>query len=606
MEIDVQNPTLRDRALDILKTVYGFDAFRHPQEEIIMDVINGKDCLVLMPTGGGKSLCYQIPALVRNGVAVIVSPLIALMEDQVTALRLLGINAAYYNSSLDSEEARVVLQKLHSNTLDMLYIAPERLLSENFIARLSECEIALFAIDEAHCISQWGHDFRPEYSSLGCLKEQFPKIPIIALTATADQQTRRDITQQLHYNPVEYIASFNRPNLHYQVVPREKPLQQICNFIEDQPESSAGIIYCGTRSTVETLTEKLKDNGYSCGAYHAGLPNTERKKVQSLFRYDKINIVVATIAFGMGIDKPNVRYVIHYDLPKSIESYYQETGRAGRDGLPAKVLMLYDLADTGRLHAFIAANKNLSQQRIESAKLNHLVAYAEASHCRRQILLQYFDEEMKEDCRYCDVCDNPPKTIDATTEAQKFLSCIYRLNQSFGMNYIIEVLRGSRADKILKNKHDQLSTYGIGKDYSNNWWKHLGWQLIHRGYCYQDITQFNVLKLHKKAIPLLKGTEQIFLTNLGNTLNKRKSKTTVPQRQGNTDDPLFDKLRQLRRKIAEEENKPPFMIFSDAALLDMVLKKPKTLTEFLEVNGVGHHKMQHYGKQFIECLLKID
>ena len=494
----------------LLKDYFGFESFRNPQGEIIDDLVAGQDLLVLMPTGGGKSLCYQIPAMARAGVGIVVSPLIALMEDQVTALKLQGIRAAYYNSSLSSSEARLVLAQLHNNELDLLYIAPERLISQAFLERLEECPIALFAIDEAHCISQWGHDFRPEYAALGLLKTHFPEIPIIALTATADQQTRKDIVARLNYKPKFYVASFNRPNIHYSVLSKNNPAKQLNHFLQQQAQQS-GIVYCGTRNAVERLTLKLQELGYRARAYHAGLAHNERREVQSLFRYDRIDIVVATVAFGMGIDKPNVRFVVHYDLPKTIESYYQETGRAGRDGLPALALLLYDPADSGRLRGWINTMSNDAQQRIETNKLNHMLAFAEASHCRRQILLRYFDEISDEACSNCDVCDTPPQTVDATEDARKFLSCVYRLKQNFGMMHVIEVLRGSTAGKIHLG-HQRLSTFAIGKDKSAHYWKHLAWQLIHRDYCFQDLNHFNVLRLSTKAAALLKGEEKISLS----------------------------------------------------------------------------------------------
>ncbi len=606
MDVIAQDKPLKITAARILKDYYGFDAFRLQQKEIIDDLVAGQDLLVLMPTGGGKSLCYQIPALLRQGVGIVVSPLIALMEDQVASLKLQGIRAAFYNSSLSSEEARRVLADLHNNALDLFYIAPERLLSDSFLERLESCPIALFAIDEAHCISQWGHDFRKEYASLGLLKTHFQDVPIIALTATADVQTQQDIVKQLKYRPKQYITSFNRPNIHYHVVTKNNPLKQIDHFLQTQKQQS-GIIYCGTRASVERLAEKLQELGHRARAYHAGLAHKERRDVQSLFRHDHIEIVVATIAFGMGIDKPNVRFVIHHDLPKTIESYYQETGRAGRDGLPAEALLLYDPADSGRLRAWIASVPSEEQQRIEHHKLNHMVAFAEATHCRRQILLRYFNEPYDLACGYCDICDTPPEFTDATVEAQKLLSCIYRLRQNYGLLHVIDVLRGSTSEKIIQFGHQRLTTYAIGKDKSAAYWKHLAWQLIHRDYCHQDTNHFNVLRLTDKAIPLLRGEETIALAvhriePTQKTLKRKKGRQTTQSPPSN---PLFEHLRALRRQLADEENKPPFMIFSDTTLHDMVLKKPQTLDALLDVSGVGHYKLTHYGQVFLEALQEL-
>ncbi len=600
METLTQPQLANKQALLVLKDYFGFDSFRTPQAEIINDVIAGRDVLVLMPTGGGKSLCYQIPSLVRPGIGIVVSPLIALMEDQVASLQSQGINAAYYNSSLSSKEARQVLAQLHNNDLDLLYIAPERLINPLFLERLAECDIALFAIDEAHCISQWGHDFRPEYADLGLLKQHFPEVPIIALTATADQQTRQDIVAKLAYQPQKYVASFNRPNIHYKVLPKTNPIKQILQFLDSVPEQS-GIIYCGTRTSAERITEQLRTKGVNARTYHAGLPHSERKEVQTLFKHDRIDLVVATIAFGMGVDKPNVRFVIHYDLPKNIEGYYQETGRAGRDGMPAQAILLYDAADSGRLRGWIANMPQEEQKRIETNKLNHMLAFADAAHCRRQILLRYFDEATQTACAFCDVCDNPPITADATVDAQKLLSCIYRLQQNYGLIYTIDVLRGSTSDKIMQARHNILSTYGIGKEKSAYYWKQLAWQLIHKDYCYQDINQFNVLKLNKKAIPILKGEEGVFLTiPKEDPPSKKKGREKAVIKE--SDSPLFEALRVLRRQIADEENKPPFMIFSDATLHAMVQHQPKTTEQLLNISGVGQHKLTHYGASFLRVL----
>lgn len=599
-----QPKSINKNPLSVLKDYFGFDSFRTPQAEIINDVLSGLDVLVLMPTGGGKSLCYQIPSIVRPGVGIVVSPLIALMEDQVTALKLQGINAAYYNSSLSSDEARKVLAQLHNNELDLLYIAPERLINSAFLERLNECHIALFAIDEAHCISQWGHDFRPEYAALGLLKTHFPNIPIIALTATADKQTRQDIVAKLNYQPQNYVASFNRPNIHYKVIAKTNPLKQLNQFLQSDNQQS-GIVYCGTRNSVDRVAEQLQEKGLKARAYHAGLTHAERREVQTLFKHDRIDIVVATIAFGMGIDKSNVRFVVHYDLPKNIEGYYQETGRAGRDGLPAQALLLYDAADSGRLRSWIINTPHEEQRRVESNKLNHMLAFAEASHCRRQILLRYFDEVSETACNYCDVCDNPPITADATVDAQKLLSCIYRLKQNYGLTYTIEVLRGSNSDKIKQLKHDQLSTFGIGKEKSAYYWKQLAWQLLHKDYCFQDINQFNIMKLNQKAIPVLKGEEQIFLTiPPAEPLDKKKTKEKTLIKPSSS--PLFEVLRTLRRQLADDENKPPFMIFSDATLHEMVHLKPKTKAQLLNVPGVGQHKLTHYGDEFLRVLNEFE
>lgn len=588
----------------VLKKYYGYDEFRKPQEEIIRDLIEGFDLLVLMPTGGGKSLCYQIPALVRRGVGIVISPLIALMEDQVAALRLLGINAAFYNSSQSSQESFKVLMDLESNDLDLLYVAPERLFLQSFLDRLKKIPISLFAIDEAHCISQWGHDFRPEYAALGFLKSYFPTVPLIALTATACQETKIDIMRQLKFTPKEYIASFNRPNVYYQVIAKSKPIQQIDQFLQRHP-AQAGIIYCNTRATVSRVTENLLELGHRIRAYHAGLGHEERREVQSLFRFDQIDIVVATIAFGMGIDKPNIRFVIHHDLPKSIEGYYQETGRAGRDGQKAKALLLYDPADAAKLRSWAFINSNENQQRLLNSKLDYILAFAEAIVCRRHLLLCYFNESFPQNCAYCDICENPPATSDATEDAQKILSCIYHLKQNYGLLHVIGVLRGNQTEKIKSLGHQNLSTFGIGRDKSLAYWKQLAWQLLQQGYCRQDFDHYHVLRLNASARKILKGEDRISIsTRVIKDTNIRKLLKPVESNTHSSDSKLLNRLRALRKSIALEASKPAFMIFSDATLEDMAQKKPKSREAFLLVFGVGVYKLERYGDLFIQVILE--
>ncbi|MDQ7002386.1 MAG: DNA helicase RecQ, partial [Ghiorsea sp.] len=446
------------RSLSVLQDTFGYANFRPNQQGIIDDLIAGKDSFVLMPTGGGKSLCYQIPALVRDGVAIVVSPLIALMKDQVDALQASGVAAEYYNSSLSSEHAKRVLAKLHNDELDLLYIAPERLLSSDFLARLADINITLFAIDEAHCVSQWGHDFRPDYQRLSMLREHFPQIPLIALTATADEQTRQDIVKVLGLQHAKhYVSSFDRPNIRYTVFEKHKPFEQLTQFMEKY-KGVAGIVYALSRKRVEEVANKLKDHGVRAAAYHAGLSSDIRAGVQESFLRDEIDVVVATVAFGMGIDKPNIRFVAHYDLPKNIEGYYQETGRAGRDGLPAEALLLSGAQDMVTSRRFIEQGNNEAQKRIENYKLNAMISFSEATICRRKVLLNYFAEERKEDCGNCDICLNPPQLFDATQDAQKALSCVYRLQQGFGVKYVIDVLRGASHERILNRQHNKLST----------------------------------------------------------------------------------------------------------------------------------------------------
>ena len=570
---------------------------------IINGLINGDDAFVLMPTGGGKSLCYQVPALHRPGTAIIVSPLISLMKDQVDSLTANGVRAACYNSTLKETEARQVLARFHSGELDLLYVAPERLMSDAFLERLAGLPISLFAIDEAHCVSQWGHDFRPDYVQLGRLRTLFPDIPLIALTATADPQTRTDIINRLGLASAPcFVAGFDRPNIRYTVVAKQKPFQQLQDFLRGRPTES-GIIYALSRKRVEEVAAKLAAAGIAAAPYHAGLPDRERERVQEAFQRDDVRIVVATVAFGMGIDKPNVRFVVHYDLPRNIESYYQETGRAGRDGLPAEALLLFGYGDIAISRALIESGGNSEQNRIELHKLNAMIGCAEALTCRRRVLLGYFGEELTTNCGNCDVCLDPPEQYDATEEAQKALSCVFRVGQRFGIGHVVEVLRGSANERILRLGHDKLSTYGIGKELSAEAWQSLIRQLLHLGYLEQDVASYGVLRLTSAARPLLKGEERLELARPRvkvAPLPKTGKKGAVSQLT--YDEGLFQELRALRKRLADEEQVPPFVIFGDATLVEMAALRPQDAGALLEITGVGKHKLGRYGAAFLEVL----
>ena len=588
---------------EVLRTVFGYTEFRPHQQHIIESLLRGEDMFVVMPTGGGKSLCYQIPALCRPGVGIVVSPLISLMKDQVDALVANGVSAAHYNSTLSEKQARQVLAQVHAGELDLLYVAPERLMSESFLERLTGIPIALFAIDEAHCVSQWGHDFRPEYIQLGRLRRLFPDTPIIALTATADPQTRNDIIRRLGLVDAQcLVTGFDRPNIRYTVLDKQKPFNQLKEFLAGHRDE-AGIVYALSRKRVEEVAGRLLEAGIAAAPYHAGLPDGERRRVQEAFQRDDVRIVVATVAFGMGIDKPNVRFVVHYDTPKNIESYYQETGRAGRDGLPAEALLLFGYGDVAVARGIIEAGGNPEQTRIELHKLNAMVGFAEARTCRRRVLLGYFGEPLEEDCGNCDVCLSPPEQYDATEEARKALSCVYRVGQRFGIGHVIDVLRGSGAERIRQLGHTRLSTYGIGRELSQEEWGNVFRQLIHHGYLEQDMANYSVLKLTAAAKPLLRGEQQLILA-------RPRVKAAVPKKEVRKvsggkldyDESLFQALRAVRKELADEQQVPPFVIFGDATLVEMAAYLPDTEEDLLRINGVGRHKLAKYGPRFLAAI----
>ncbi|EMB9226725.1 ATP-dependent DNA helicase RecQ [Vibrio alginolyticus] len=585
----------------VLEDVFGYQEFRDGQLLVIDAAIEGRDSLVILPTGGGKSLCYQIPALVRAGITLVISPLISLMKDQVDQLKANGVAAECINSTMPREELLSVYNRMHTGHLKLVYVSPERVLMRDFIERLENLPLSMIAVDEAHCISQWGHDFRPEYAALGQLKQQFSHVPFMALTATADDATRRDILERLQLNnPEVYLGSFDRPNIRYNLVEKHKPVSQIVRYLETQ-KGNCGIIYCGSRKKVEMVTEKLCNNHIRAAGYHAGMDADERAYVQEAFQRDDIQIVVATVAFGMGINKPNVRFVVHFDIPRNIESYYQETGRAGRDGLPAEAMMLYDPADISWLRRMLDEKDDGPQKQVETHKLNAMSAFAEAQTCRRQVLLNYFGEYREKPCGNCDICLDPPKHFDATEEARKALSCVYRVNQSFGMGYVVEVLRGMQNIRVRENGHDKISTYAIGRDHSHDYWVSIFRQLIHKGLLFQNITRNSTLQLTEEARPLLRGdvTLELAVPRLDTAARAAKSDKLTSK---NYDKKLFAKLRKLRKSIADEDGLPPYVVFSDATLIDMAEILPTSYGEMLAVSGVGQRKLEKYADPFLELI----
>ncbi len=590
-------------SLATLQRVFGYESFRPYQEEIIDNLINGFDAFVLMPTGGGKSLCYQIPAILRNGVGIVVSPLISLMKDQVDALQANGVTAAYYNSTLSAQQAGKVLQQLQSGKLDLLYVAPERLMQSSFMERLQNIDIALIAIDEAHCVSRWGHDFRPEYLRLGELRKNLPNIPTIALTATADPQTREDAVVRLGLSHAPlYVTGIDRPNIRYMVLEKNRPFEQLKNLLASR-KREAGIIYALSRKRVEDIADRLVAHGIDAAAYHAGMSSQNRQTVQDAFLKDELQVVVATVAFGMGIDKPNVRFVVHYDLPKNIESYYQETGRAGRDGLSAETLLLYSMQDVVLVRNLLEKSDNEQQIRIEIQKLNSMVDFAEALTCRRQVLLNYFGEQLKQECGNCDVCLNPPQQYDATLDAQKALSCVYKVGQRFGVKHVISVLRGSHNERIKRFQHEKLSTFALGKELGEAEWSSIFRQLIHQGYLAQDLSNYGVLKLTSRSRPILKGEMTLLLARPRIKITKKtKRKASKILTEQPYDERLFDQLRELRTRLARRQGVPPYVVFGDATLIQMAQLKPTDATGLLAVSGVGEHKLSKYGSDFLSVI----
>ncbi|WP_218395827.1 DNA helicase RecQ [Alteromonas lipotrueae] len=582
----------------ILKNVFGYDDFREGQGDVIHHVCKGGDALVLLPTGGGKSMCYQIPSLIRAGTGIVVSPLISLMQDQVEQLKALGVKAAYLNSTLSHEEQARISEQLVSNQLDLLYVSPERLLQFGFQQTLRTTDVALFAIDEAHCVSHWGHDFRHDYRALGQIKARFPDIPVIGLTATADIATQSDILTQLQLNdPLVYKGSFDRPNIRYRVMSKYKAFEQVVTYVKQQEGS--GIIYCNSRAKVDDLHAKLFKQGFRCAAYHAGMDADERELVQRQFLNDKIDIVVATVAFGMGINKSNVRYVVHHDVPRSVESYYQETGRAGRDGLESEAMLLFDEKDAARVRQWIEQGEQADRNAIELQKFAAMEAFSEAQTCRRQVLLNYFSQFSDSACGNCDICLDPPTMIDGLVISQKVLSCILRLSQQASTQYLIDVLRGKQLKRLQEAGHHQLSTYGIGKDKSDSYWHNMINQLIHKGLIRVDITANAALRLTEAARPVLKGEVAVQLAVPRLEFKPDKKEKQAP---ANYDRTLFMRLKHLRKVLAEENEVPPYVVFSDATLVDMAAKLPTTRDTMLDVSGVGQTKLSRYGDAFMQLI----
>lgn len=596
--------------LQLLKRVFGYDAFRGPQADIIEHLTEGGDCLVLMPTGGGKSLCYQIPALLRAGTGIVISPLIALMQDQVDALRQLGVKAARLDSSLSAEEIAATERELRAGALDLLYVAPERLLTERFLDLIERSQIALFAIDEAHCVSQWGHDFRPEYRQLKLLSQRWPNIPRIALTATADEPTRAEIAERLELDQARwFVSSFDRPNIRYRVVQKDNARRQLLDFL-DRHRGHSGIVYCLSRRKTEETAAFLTGKGITALPYHAGLEAPLRSYHQRRFLREEGIVICATIAFGMGIDKPDVRFVAHLDLPRSVEGYYQETGRAGRDGEPAEAWLCYGLGDVVTLSKMIGdSGADEGRKQLEQRKLDALLGYCESIRCRRQVLLAGFGETYPQPCGNCDNCLEPPQTWDGTEAIQKLLSCIYRTGQRFGAGHVIDVLRGADNERITRLGHDQLSTYGIGADLDANTWRSVVRQLVALGALEVDVQGYGALRLTELARPILRGETRTRLRQDAipvRSSTRGRSRPTVAEPVLSTAArPRHEALRELRTELAKEQNVPAYMIFNNRTLREIAEKDPQDLDALATISGVGSAKLEHYGMAVLETLASV-
>lgn len=590
--------------LSILNTVFGYHEFRGPQAAVIDALVAGEDVLVLMPTGGGKSLCYQIPALVREGVGIVVSPLIALMQDQVSALRELGVRAGFLNSSLSAQEMWQTELALQRGELDLLYVAPERLIQPRTLELFHQIKISLFAIDEAHCVSQWGHDFRSDYLKLELLHREFPQVPRIALTATADVRTRDEIIARLQLeNAQQFINGFDRPNIQYRIAQKNNPKIQLMRFLREEQAGNSGIVYCLSRNKVEQIAEWLSSENFTALPYHAGLPANVRQKNQERFLREDNIIMVATIAFGMGIDKPDVRFVAHLDLPKSIEAYYQETGRAGRDGEPATTLLLYGLEDVVKLRQMMAQSEGSEEfKRNEQQRLNAMLGLCEITSCRRQSLLRYFGDTLAQACGNCDCCISPPQTWDATEAVQMALSCVYRTGQRFGAGHVIDVLRGSNNEKILSFDHHKLTTYGIGKNLSADEWKSIFRQLVARGLLDVNIDGFGGLLLNESCRTYLRGEEKISLRRDIKIAATTQRRANLGQHIESEDQGLWHALRSCRKRLAEEQGVPPYVIFHDATLREMLEFRPLTPEQLRSITGVGDSKLKRFGDEFLAVI----